>query len=130
MDNFSLSFDSDDLAESLERMSDAEIDALPFGVIRLGADGKVLKYSRREAEQSGYGRDRLPPIGLDFFIELAPCMNTSQFRGQIDQAAATGKVDIEFGHLGDFADRSRMLRIRILRAVTGGFWHLHERQLA
>jgi photoactive yellow protein len=125
--NHALNIESENLAASLDQMSDAEIDALPFGVILIGKDNKVLKYSKKEAFQSGYGVDRTPPIGLDFFGQLAPCMDTPQFRGQIEKAAQTGKVDIECGHTGDFADRSRFFRIRIMSAGNGGYWQIHDR---
>lgn len=124
-----LDFEAANIAETLKSMTDDEINALPFGVILIGADGKVLKYSKREAEQSGYGANRTP-IGLDFFAELAPCMDTTQFRGQIDKAAAAGKVDIELGHTGDFRDRSRSFKVRIISADDGGFWHLHNRNIS
>ncbi len=124
-----LDFESENIAETLKNMSDEELNALPFGVILIGADGKVKKYSQREAEQSGYGVNRTP-VGLDFFADLAPCMDTPQFRGQIDKAAAAGKVDIELGHTGDFKDRTRSFQARIISADGGGFWHLHNRAIA
>lgn len=129
VDIHTLDFESANLAEGLKNMTDEELNALPFGVILIGADGKVQKYSKREAEQSGYGVNRTPK-GLNFFAELAPCMDTSQFRGQIDKAAAAGKVDIELGHTGDFSDRSRNFKVRIISAEDGGFWHLHNRGMA
>jgi photoactive yellow protein len=123
-------FDSINLAEILDQLSDDEINALPFGVIQIGSDGTVKKYSKTEAEQSGYGAQRKPPIGLDFFTQLAPCMNTVTFRDHIEKAAKQGKVDIECGHIGDYADRNRHCKVRILSSNEGGFWQIHNRSIS
>jgi photoactive yellow protein len=122
-----LNFDSPNLAECLDSMSAQEINLLPFGVLKISFDGKVELFSKPEAEQSGYGTDRLPPVGLDFYIELAPCMNTPEFRGQIEQLARQGHVDFECGHTGDYGNRSRHYQVRIISAESGGFWQIHDR---
>ena len=123
-----LGFNSKHLAECLDRMTAAEINQLPFGVLKISFDGKVELFSETEAEQSGYGTERKPPVGLDFFIELAPCMNTPEFRGQIEQAALKGRVDFECGHTGDYGNRFRHYRVRIMSAESGGFWQVHDRE--
>lgn len=120
-------FDAPDLVEQVERLSREEIDALPFGVIQLDASGHVLLYSRREAEQSGYGQDIDP--GTPFFTQIAPCMNTPQFWGRIQRAMAHRDFDIEMIHVGDFADRRRRLRVRALPSSSGGVWLFHSREL-
>ena len=122
-----LRFDEDDLGASLDRLSDAEIDQLSFGVLLVNSQGEVKKYSGVEAEQSGYGHGR-SPVGCDFFAELAPCMDTPDFRGRIEAARQKGTVDIEFGHTGDYSDRSRHFRIRVISSWRyDGFWHVHDR---
>ena len=88
-------FDDCDLAARLESLSEKELDELPFGVIRLGDDDTVVSYNATEARQSGY-RDK-PRIGLDFFVRVAPCMNTEDFRGHIDAGRRQGTLDMEFG---------------------------------
>lgn len=119
------SFDTPKLAQAVELLQPAEIDALDFGCIRLDASGAVAYYSRREAELSGRG-DR-PVLGLQFFETIAPCMNTPAFKGRIESAIASGTLDAEFLHIGDFADRSRELRIRAQSASDGGVWLFVQR---
>lgn len=111
-------FDAPDLAAQLERMSGAEIDALPFGVIRLDRNFKVLIYSKTEARLSG---SRQQPIG-DYFFNFARKLASENFRGRIEQAMADGRVDLDIGWVGDFDDPRRNLRIRVQSASDGGVW--------
>ncbi|WP_157267410.1 PAS domain-containing protein [Azohydromonas aeria] len=113
-------YDDPDLARRVEAMAPADIDALPFGALRVDADGQVCFYSRREAQLSG--RDLRPTVGLHFFTEIAPCMDTPLVRGRIERALAAGTLDVRLRHVGDFADRSRTLEMRALSAAGGGFW--------
>ncbi|UEM03901.1 PAS domain-containing protein [Skermanella rosea] len=113
-------FDMPDLAGVVERLPPSEVDALPFGAIRLDANGEVAFYSAAEARLSGYGAR--PALGRPFFSDMAPCMDNEAFRGRIESARAAGKFDLEFGWIGDFADRSRELQVRIQPASDGGCW--------
>lgn len=108
------------LAAEIEKLSDAEIDGLPFGAIRLDQDLRVTFYSKAEAELSGYGYR--PALGRLFFSEIAPCMGGEDFLGRISAARARGTLDLEFGWIGDFADRNRAIRVRIQSASGQGVW--------
>jgi photoactive yellow protein len=119
-------FDTPQLALAVEGLTAEEINELPFGCIRLKIDGTVAYYSRRESELSGRG-DR-PILGLDFFTTIAPCMNNPAFKNRIDKAVAQGSLDIEFMHVGDFADRERELHVRAQSASGGGFWLFLQRE--
>lgn len=115
-----VSFDAPDLAHRVEALNLDEVDALPFGAIRLDPAGRVAFYSAREAELSGHGA-RVPP-GVGFFTEVAPCMNTPAFWGRIRDAMARGDFELELLHIGDFASRRRRLRARAFPASAGGLW--------
>jgi photoactive yellow protein len=115
-----ISFDTPDLARTVEQLSVDEVDQLPFGVIRLDASWTVVTYSKREAQLSG--RDNRPTVGLDFFTAVAPCMNNPDFKGRIERAVAARTLDIEFTHIGDFSDRDRELLVRVQSASDGGIW--------
>jgi photoactive yellow protein len=115
-----IDFDTPHLAAEVEKLSRTEIDALPFGAIRLDRDNRVVFYSKAEAKLSGYG-DR-PSIGKIFFTDIAPCMANPEFTGRIAAARDAGKLDIAFGWVGDFSDRSRELQVRVQSASDGGIW--------
>jgi photoactive yellow protein len=116
-------FDAPDLAAQLEQLSEAEIDALPFGVIHLDRTFRVVLYSKPEARMSGFGRQ---PIGEKFF-DYAPRLGGDDFRGRIEQMMADGAVDLDIGWVGDFNDPKRDLRIRVQSASDGGIWMCVDR---
>lgn len=61
------------LQETLDAMSSEELDNLDFGVIKMSLDGVVIEYNATERRGSGLRMDQV--MGLDFFVEVAPCMN-------------------------------------------------------
>ena len=117
--------DDPTLPARVTTLSPAELDSLPFGVIRLDADGKVTFYSKTEAELSGYGDRRA--IGRDFFTQMAPCLATPERLRRIDQARREGTLDISFEQIGDFDDAERELHVRVVSARGGGLWLFLER---
>lgn len=121
-----LAFDAPDAANVLEALASSAIDELAFGVIRLSSTGEVTLYSKTEQRNSGRGSR--PTVGRDFFLDIAPCMDTPAFRRRIEAEAAAGTIDLEIGHTGDFSDRDRFIRIRVLSARGGGFWLLMNRE--
>ena len=120
------SFETRRLAEAIERLPEADVDCLPFGAIRLDSNGEVKFYSAAERRLSGYRKDvfRRP-----FFLEIAPCMNNSAFKGRIDRALAEGTLDIEFDHIGDANDAARTIRVRVQSASGGGCWLFLQREV-
>ena len=120
-------YESDDVARQLERMDAHAIDGLPFGVIRLTREGLVQLYSATEAQQSGFNRQ--PALGLDFFEQVAPCMNTPMMKGLIEQAWRAGTLDMDIGWVGDIADPNRAYAIRATSSSDGGVWLLINRDL-
>jgi photoactive yellow protein len=122
----SLDFDAPDLAARIEQLSQYELDHLSFGVILLDRDNTVMFYSETEARLSG---SPAAMIGQNFFA-VAKRMAGDDFRGRIDRARETGKVDLEFGWVGDFNDPKRDMRVRIQSAHTGGVWIFIERDVA
>jgi photoactive yellow protein len=113
------------LAEVVEGLTSQQIDNLPFGAIRLGADGEVQYYSEAERRLSGSGDH--PRVGLNFFLDIAPCMDSPHYRGRVEQAITRGVIDLEFTHIGDFEDRERELVVRIQSAASGGYWIFMQR---
>lgn len=53
----------------LDDLDDTALDALPFGVVRLGPTDIVERYNRSESERAGVQRWRA--LGRDFFADLA-----------------------------------------------------------
>ncbi|KIZ40153.1 MULTISPECIES: hypothetical protein [Rhodopseudomonas] len=118
-------FSKPDLARRVETLSLGEINALPFGVIKLDSAGIVAVYNTTEAVESGYGSR--PALGLDFFDAVAPCMNSDDFKGRIQDARRRGGVDLEIGWVGDFDDRNSPIQVRVQSASDGGIWIFNYR---
>lgn len=115
------SFDAPRLARAVERLPSTDIDRLPFGAIRLDAEGRVTFYSATERRLSGY---RGAGLGQSFFNEIAPCMDNDEFRGRIDAARAAGRLDIAFGYVSNMPSGQRdvELDVRVQTAADGGCW--------
>ena len=88
------SFDAPQLAALLNCMSDAELDALPFGVVEMNHQFKVLRYNAMESRYSGLPLDRV--IGQHFFRDVAPWANNRRVakRYQLDSLDET--IDYTF----------------------------------
>ena len=65
-----IDFDAPDLAARIEKLSQYDLDRLPFGVILIDGEGIVQFYSETEARESGYGA---LPLGQNLF-EVSRCM--------------------------------------------------------
>ena len=121
-----IDFDVPDLAARIEQLSDAERDKLPFGVIHLDREGKVLFYSDTERRLSG---NPDPPTGRNFYSQ-ARCMGADIFRGRIQRAQEDeGRVDFEVAWPSDYGGVKRELRIRVQSASDGGVWVCIQRDM-
>ena len=103
------SFDAPQLAAQLNCMSDAELDALPFGVIEMNHQFKVLRYNATESRYSGLASDRA--IGQHCFRDVAPWANNRRVakRYQLDSLDET--IDYTFSlHMKPMPVTLRMLK--------------------
>ena len=117
-------FDAADLVQHIEKLSQYQLDNLPFGVILIDREGMISFYSKTEAQQSGYGHD---PTGQNLFA-ISPCMASNDFHGRIKRAMDEGPVDLEFGWSGDYDDPTRDLRLRVLSSSdNNNIWIFIER---
>ena len=86
--------------ESISRMAEEELDALPFGAIRLAADGTILRYNLTEASLTG--RDPRKVLGKNFFTDVAPCTNVKEFAGRFREGMAKKELHAIFPYRFDF----------------------------
>ena len=86
--------------ESIDRMNESELDALPFGAIRLDKDGRILSYNATESKLTG--RDPKRVIGRNFFREVAPCTNVQAFAGRFREGIAKKEMHAIFPYRFDF----------------------------
>lgn len=86
--------------ERIDRMAAEELDALPFGAIRLDRDGNILSYNMTESKLTG--RDPKRVIGRNFFREVAPCTNVQAFAGRFREGIAKKEMHAIFPYRFDF----------------------------
>lgn len=86
--------------EQIDRMSEEELDALPFGAIRLDKNGTILSYNVTESKLTG--RDKKRVIGRNFFTDVAPCTNVQGFAGKFREGVAKGDLHTIFPYRFDF----------------------------
>ena len=119
----SIDFNAADIAAQAEQASQSDLDALPYGVIKLDRRGVVKFYSETEARLSGYG---LRPLGHNLF-DISQCPNREDLRARIMGAIENAPADLELAWLGDLTNPMREMRIRVQSARDGGVWMFIER---
>jgi len=68
---------------SVSRLSPAELDKLPYGLICLDAQGRVVHYNDTESRLAKLPKERV--IGRNFFGEVAPCARVREFEGEFKE---------------------------------------------
>lgn len=86
--------------EEISQMSEDQLDALPFGAIRLDTDGTILKFNMSESRLTG--RDPRRVTGRNFFTDVAPCTNVQDFAGRFREGMARKELHAIFPYRFDF----------------------------
>jgi photoactive yellow protein len=86
--------------ERIQSFTENELDALPFGAIRLDRDGQILAFNQAEADLSGRKRENV--LGKNFFADVAPCTNVQEFAGKFREGVGTGKLHTVFPYVFDY----------------------------
>ncbi len=104
---------ADNLHARLDKASDAELDALPYGVIGIDAEGKACRYSVFEARMAGLEREQV--LGRHFFEEVGRCMNNSMVARRFDNALAKGEsLDCVIDYVIAFKSQLTPVKLRLL----------------
>ena len=108
------------LAPFLDRLTVEELDSIPYGVVQLDLNGRVLSYNRAEADNVGV----MPrPLGLHFFYDVAPSANVPEFYGKFLEGVAEERLDDTFSFTYSCASMPRRVMIRqYFSARTGSVW--------
>ncbi len=98
------------LAPFLDRLTAEEMDALPYGIVQLDVEGRVLSYNRAEAENVGVTPR---PIGQRFFYDVAPSADVPEFHGRFLEGVEAQNLDETFGFTFSCALMPRRVRVRL-----------------
>lgn len=69
--------------ETIAKMPRAELDALPFGVMRLDGEGRIVSYNTFEARAAG--RAQANVVG-QYFKDVAPCVLVKEFVDDVERS--------------------------------------------
>ena len=113
--------------ETVRGLSEEELDALPFGAIRLDREGTVVAYNKAESELSGC--DPAWVVGRNFFTEVAPCANVRAFGGRFRAGVEAGSLFEVFPFRFEFTGGPREVWVTLFfDAGMGVAWVLvHQR---
>jgi photoactive yellow protein len=108
-----LSFTDATLLSELERLNEAELDALDFGVIGIDADGVVRRYNAFESKTAGLSSQRV--LGQPLFTVVAPCMNNFMVAQRFDDAKGDGSaMDVTIDYVLTLRMRPVKVKLRLL----------------
>lgn len=110
-----LSFDGIDLAEVVSRIPRKGRDRMPFGIIELDYDGKIIAYNMGEAKLSK--RNPKEMIGLNFFEDVAPCTKTPVFYGRFKAGVQSGNLNARFDYLFDHEMEPLAVRVTMITST-------------
>jgi photoactive yellow protein len=121
-----IDFGDPNLASRLDEMRQGELDALPFGVLKLDSEGRVVGYNQIEGEIAEV--DFARQINHNFFTEIAPCMDNPFFRGRFEDGIKAGGLALDFEFETDMDPRAEHIRVRMLTASTPNqYWVVIKR---
>ncbi len=99
------------LLESADEMTPDELDALPYGMIQLDANGRILKYNAVESRLASLPQAQA--IGKQFFTEIAPCTKVQTFYGRFREGVVRESLDTTFQFHFAFKQAPRDVTVRL-----------------
>lgn len=103
-------------AGRLRQLDAPQLDSLPYGVVVVDREGRVVEYNDTEARMVGLERSQV--IGKNFFLDIAPCTRIQQFLGRFETFVAN---DHGFGvETFDFVFRFRHSTQSVTVYITAG----------
>lgn len=108
----STEFDDIDIG-ALAALPIATVDALPYGVTGLDAEGLVVVYSAAEARMAGLDRDTV--VGQPYFEAVAQCMNNFMVAQRFEDET---ELDETLPYVLTLRMRPTRVRLRLLASET------------
>ena len=107
--------------ESIDALTNAQLDALPFGAIQLDREGTILQFNEYEANLSN--RRAPETVGRNFFHDVAPCTNVREFYGVFRDGLERGELNEAFDYRFAFKQGPRNVRVTLFYSVpTATVW--------
>lgn len=109
---------------AIKQLSTEELDALPYGLITLDAEGRVLHYNDTESRMVGLPKHKV--LGKRFFGEVAPCARVREFEGRfLELVRDPYRVRVQtFDFVFRFANGDQQVTIVLTPARERGQYHM------
>lgn len=109
---------------TVSRLSPNELDTLPYGLICLDAQGRVVHYNDTESRLARLPKERV--VGKSFFGEVAPCTRVREFEGQfLELVRDPARVRVRtFDFVFRFRHSEQHVTIVMTPARTRGLYNL------
>ncbi len=118
---------ADELLRQADELASSDLDSLPFGMIQLDRQGRILKFNQTEAKLARINRDR--QLGKSFFDEVAPCTKVREFYGRFQEGLAKRNLYETFGFVFKFDHGWRNVAITMMYSdKTDSVWVLVSQQ--
>jgi photoactive yellow protein len=101
----------------LGRLSQAELDSLPFGVMSVDLQGNILAVNRPEQEFAQKALNH--SLGKNFFTEIAPCSQVRGFKGRFEAFVRSERAVHGFRFVYRFPKGNIGVVIEFVRASNG-----------
>nr|WP_298415353.1 photoactive yellow protein [uncultured Halomonas sp.] len=122
-----VSFGSDNIENSLAKMSDQQLNDVAFGAIELDKNGTILKYNAAEGDITG--RNPSEVIGKNFFRDVAPCTNRPEFKGRFDEGVKNDSLNTLFEYTFDYNMKPTKVKVHMKKALSGGSYWVFVKRL-
>ena len=107
--------------QGVEGLSENELNALPFGAIKLDREGVIQAFNAYESRLTGRAADRV--LGRNFFTEVAPCTNVQAFAGKFREGVQRGDLHEVFPYRFDFEMAPRDVTVTLFYSrITDAAW--------
>jgi photoactive yellow protein len=114
---------SDNLYEIIDNLTIDQLDELPYGIIQLDEQGKVLKFNIYESKLANMAQETV--IGRNFFKEVAPCTDVQEFHGRFAAGVIAKELRTEFRYHFQFKQNPRDVLITLFYSkLTQSVWVL------
>ena len=109
---------------TVSRLSPGELDQLPYGLICLDAQGRVVHYNDAESRLADLPKERV--IGRNFFTDVAPCTRVREFEGEFyDLVRDPSRVRVRsFDFVFRFRHSEQHVTIVLTPARTRGLYNM------
>jgi photoactive yellow protein len=101
-----------DMAMILPRIPKELMNGLPFGMVKLDANGTIIEYNMAEGDLTGV--DPKWAMGKNFFDEVALCTKTAGFYGRFVEGVQKGFLNTVFDYVFDHREESVKVRVQMV----------------